>query len=47
MKKDEIRRRVKARKSLLTEQERDIAARMVFEKLESLAAFAMSDSILM
>lgn len=47
MKKDEIRRRVKARKSLLTEQERDIAARMVFEKLEPLAAFAMSDSILM
>ena len=46
MDKDIIRRRVKARKSLLEETERMSAAERVFSRLESLAAFAMADSIL-
>ena len=46
MDKDSIRRRVKARKSLLEETERMSAAERVFSRLESLAAFAMADSIL-
>lgn len=46
MNKDDIRRRVKARKSLLTEIERSDSARDVFSRLEKLAAFAMSDHIL-
>lgn len=47
MKKDEIRRHVKARKSLLDYSERRSAAANVFSKLEKLAAFAMSENILM
>lgn len=46
MNKDDIRRRVKARKSLLTEMERISSASDVFSRLEQLAAFAMSDHIL-
>ncbi|MBD5254834.1 MAG: 5-formyltetrahydrofolate cyclo-ligase [Barnesiella sp.] len=46
MDKDDIRRRVRARKSLLTDSERINSARNVFEKLEKLAAFAMSNRIL-
>ncbi len=46
MDKDSIRRRVKARKSLLEEDERMAAAERVFQRLESLAAFAMSGNIL-
>lgn len=46
MNKDDIRRRVKARKRLLDENERQTAARSVFDQLERLAAFMMSDSIL-
>jgi len=46
MDKDYIRRRMKARKNLLDENEKISAARHVFQKLESLAAFAMSDRIL-
>ncbi len=47
MKKDEIRRRVRAQKSMLTEYERRQAADDVFEQLEQLAAFIMSEHILM
>lgn len=46
MNKDSIRRHVKARKALLTDSERADAAEKVFARLESLAAFAMSDRIL-
>ncbi len=47
MKKEDIRRHVKARKTLLDNAERQKAALSVFRKLENLAAFAMSDRILM
>ena len=47
MKKDDIRRRVRARKSLLTEQEKSDAARSVFDRLEQMAAFMVADRILM
>ena len=46
MNKDDIRRRVKTRKRLLDDNERQTAARNVFDQLERLAAFMMSDSIL-
>lgn len=46
MNKDEIRRKVRARKRLLSDEERLSAARMVFSRLEALAAFAISDNIL-
>lgn len=46
MDKDSIRRRVKARKTLLTATERREAAREVFAQLEQLAAFTMADRIL-
>lgn len=47
MKKEEIRRQVKARKSLLSEDERREAARRVFEMVEKTAAFMLSEHILM
>ncbi|MDE6080466.1 MAG: 5-formyltetrahydrofolate cyclo-ligase [Duncaniella sp.] len=47
MKKEEIRRRVKARKTLLTDQERFDAADRVFAALERTAAFMLADRILM
>lgn len=47
MNKNEIRRKVRARKQLLDECERLSAAKNVFDRLEQLAAFAVSDSILM
>lgn len=46
MNKDDIRRRVRARKRLLTEDERREAAEKVFSRLEKLTAFALSDNIL-
>ncbi|MDE6100771.1 MAG: 5-formyltetrahydrofolate cyclo-ligase [Paramuribaculum sp.] len=46
MNKNDIRRRVKARKNLLTDPERESAARRVFDRFEQLAAFAMSEHIL-
>lgn len=46
MDKDDIRRHVKARKSLLDDNEKNSAAQRVFKRLESLAAFAMSNRIL-
>lgn len=46
MDKDFIRRHVRARKSLLDADEVISAAERVFSRLESLAAFAMSDHIL-
>lgn len=47
MKKDDIRRTVRARKSLLTENEKTEAAQSVFDRLEQMAAFMMADRILM
>lgn len=46
MNKDQIRRRVKARKSLLDDSDRMRAAESVFERLQQLAAFAVSNHIL-
>lgn len=47
MKKDEIRRRIKAQKSLLDDDERRQAAEAVFTVLEKTAAFMMADNILL
>lgn len=47
MKKYDIRRTVRARKSLLTENEKAEAAQSVFDRLEQMAAFMMADRILM
>lgn len=47
MKKDDIRRTVRARKSLLTENEKAEAAQSVFDRLEQMATFMMADRILM
>ena len=47
MDKDEIRRRIKARKSLLSKTEKDAAAERVFSRLEQSAAFLLADRILM
>ena len=47
MKKEELRRRVKAQKSLLTAKERSDAANDVFRRLERTAAFLVADNILL
>lgn len=47
MNKDSIRLRVKARKSLLDENERASAARRVFDLVENTAAFMLAEHILM
>lgn len=47
MKKDEVRRKVRAQKSMLTEREKSIAADAVFDMLEKTAAFILSENILM
>lgn len=47
MNKEEIRRQVKVRKSILTQEERQAAADTVFEIIETTAAFMLSDHILM
>ncbi|MDE6089426.1 MAG: 5-formyltetrahydrofolate cyclo-ligase [Duncaniella sp.] len=47
MKKDDIRRHVKARKTLLSEEEKLSAAERVFGLLEKTADFILSDRILM
>lgn len=47
MKKEDIRRKVKARKTLLSEQEKISAAERVFALLEQTADFLLSDRILM
>lgn len=46
MTKNEIRRRIRNRKQLITETERRNAARSVFDALEQTAAFLMADNIL-
>lgn len=47
MKKDDIRRTVRARKTLLNDDERLSAADAVFNALEQMAAFTLADHILM
>ncbi|MCI9285354.1 MAG: 5-formyltetrahydrofolate cyclo-ligase [Muribaculaceae bacterium] len=47
MKKDEIRRRVKARKTLLSDDEKERASERAFMLLENSAAFMLADRILM
>ncbi len=45
--KDDIRRRVRACKSVLTDSERAAAAARVFERVRSMAAFMMARNVLM
>lgn len=47
MKKEEVRRQAKARKALLSDEERNAAARSVFDFVEKTAAFILADHILM
>ena len=47
MDKDEIRSRIKTRKSLLSEQEKREAARRVFDRLEQSAAFLLAEKVLL
>lgn len=47
MNKSDIRRRIKARKTILDDAERSNAARDVFSRLEQTAAFMLADRILM
>lgn len=47
MKKDDVRRSVKAQKAMLSATEKEMASEAVFEMLEKTAAFLMSDNILM
>ena len=47
MKKDDIRRRIRARKTLLNDEEKISAAEQVFSLLEKTAEFMLADRILM
>lgn len=47
MKKEEIRRRIRARKAMLTDDERRSAADAVFATLERSVAFMLADNILL
>ena len=47
MKKEDIRMRMRARKTLLSDSERSSAAAEVFATLEKMAAFMMADTVLM
>lgn len=47
MKKEDIRRRVKAQKALLSEAEKELSASKAFALLEKTAAFVMAENILM
>lgn len=46
MNKDDIRNRVKARKSLLSDAEKKLAAKRVFDRLEQSAAFLLAEKVL-
>lgn len=46
MKKQDIRRKITAQKSLLTTKEKEEAAERLFERLEKLAGFIVADNIL-
>ena len=47
MRKEEIRSRIKARKAMLTDAERQSAADAVFAVLENSVAFMLADNILL
>ena len=47
MNKDDIRDRVKARKSLLSQAEKAFSAKCVFDRLEQSAAFLLAENILL
>lgn len=47
MNKESIRTRIRARKSLMSDDDRRLAAQSVFEMLENTAAFLLSDHVLM
>ena len=47
MDKDRIRNRIKARKSLLSQAEKALAAQQVFDTLEKTAAFMLAEKVLM
>ncbi len=47
MKKEDIRRKIKAHKSLLSQQEKDAAAAQVFNVFEKSAAFLLAEKILL
>lgn len=47
MNKDDIRDRVKARKSLLSQAEKAFAAKCVFDRIEQSAAFLLAENILL
>lgn len=47
MKKADIRRAMRARKALLTEEEKAAAARRVFDRLEQSAAFTLAENVLL
>lgn len=47
MNKEDVRRRIKAQKSLLDEVEKAVAARAVFERVEQTAAFIVANNILL
>jgi len=47
MKKDEIRIKIRARKALLSDTEKEYAASTVFDRLEKSTAFMLADRILM
>lgn len=47
MNKDDIRNRVKTRKSLLSQAEKAYAAKCVFDRLEQSAAFLLADNVLL
>lgn len=47
MKKEDIRRNIRARKTLLSAEEKAEAARRVFDRLEKSVAFTMAENILM
>lgn len=47
MKKEDVRRRVKAQKAMLSDSEREDAALSAFSMLEKTAAFIMAENILM
>lgn len=47
MDKEDIRSRIKARKSLLSQAEKAYAAKNVFDRLEQSAAFLLAENVLL
>lgn len=47
MKKDEIRRQVRARKTILSDSEKSAAAKRVFDTLKNMAAYTLAKNVLL